>query len=142
MAIAIRLSAIAASAQLLSNALYSIGEGFPSEPSFDLDKDGYIDNIVFIIQGHPMAGRICSGTTARTTPHGNTPRQGYRRLQFCSQREFLCHRPMALAHCATSFSTLWARPDLYHYSYDGFVPVGKWDLMESNAHPPNTWALT
>jgi M6 family metalloprotease-like protein len=102
----------------------------------DSDHDGYVDNVVFVVDGDVTAWATL------LWPHmwwlGNGPTLGGATVgTFNFQLEnftfsgsggvgVLCHE---------MFHSLGA-PDLYHYSYDGLNPAGAWDIMEYNQNPP------
>ena len=121
---------------LLTNAIYSIQEGFPSTPSFDLDNDGKIDNITFLIQGQPDGWNSLLWDH-RSYYNGSLTLQDkeINDYNFILSYNFDNPSTGVSVICHEFFHTLGA-PDLYHYSYDGYVPVGSWDLMELNATPP------
>jgi M6 family metalloprotease-like protein len=109
----------------------SLGQ-FPSGTSIDGDGDGYVDSVTFVIYGGstgwasllwPHAWYLVSHSIAI---NGKTV-GGYNfQLQTSVGTGVLAHE---------LFHVLGA-PDLYHYSFDGLVPVGGWDVMEYNMNPP------
>ena len=117
---------------LMARAVAAIANQVPAGLDIDADRDGYVDSVVFIVQG-------AYGTWAELLwPHRwalylyEATIQGKRvwdyNLQMSSWIDVgvLCHE---------MFHTLGA-PDLYHYSLDGRAPVGPWDLMEETASTP------
>lgn len=120
---------------LLENALNSIKSQVPGSLSLDYNNDGYVDNVCFIVSGT---------TTAWSTllwPHQWSL---FTKSVFINGKQVMDFNLQVHDHlqgsgvgvlCHEMFHTLGA-PDLYHYSSDGFTPVGTWDLMESNTNPP------
>lgn len=122
---------------LLANAINGVKPAIEASGlEFDSDNDGFIDNICFIVQGN------VEGWSELLWPHKwalysqNVYINGKRvweynfQLSDVTDVSVLCHE---------MFHTLGA-PDLYHYSHDGMVPVGAWDLMAwDNAQHTTTW---
>jgi M6 family metalloprotease-like protein len=117
---------------LLANAINAVKPAIEASGlEFDSDNDGYIDNICFIVQGN------VEGWNDLLWPHKwalysqNVYINGKRvweynfQLSDVTDVSVLCHE---------MFHTLGA-PDLYHYSHDGLVPVGGWDLMAMGQCP-------
>lgn len=120
--------------QLLQRAINAIKpqiEANFSANDLDADGDGNIDNVWFIIKGN------CQGWNSllwahRWTLYSTDVRiHGKRVYDYVFQPE---NQVQVRTSCHEMFHSLGA-PDLYHYSYDNFTPVGIWDLMEnSDAH--------
>jgi M6 family metalloprotease-like protein len=118
---------------LLLRAVNAVKSQVPDALNIDSNGDGFIDNICFIIEGPvsawadllwPHRGSLPGGIIkGKSTGSYNFDVQGFIAIE---QSSVICHE---------MFHTLGA-PDLYHYSYDGFEPVGDWDLMAYNAIPP------
>lgn len=115
---------------LLANAINSLKQSIENlftADDIDIDNDGYVDNITFIIQGS------CDGWSDLLWAH---------RWSLYTQEVYIHNkRVMAYAFepenqvvvstlCHEMFHVLGA-PDLYHYNDDDLTPVGKWDLMGS-----------
>lgn len=117
---------------LLKRAVEAVKSQVPSSLNVDSDADGYVDNVVFVVQGDP------NGWGSLLWPHQwnlyseqvyiNGKRVGAYNLQLQKSINVgvLCHE---------MFHSLGA-PDLYHYSQDGKNPVYQWDLMEYQTNPP------
>lgn len=96
-----------------------------SQINFDINNDGFIDNLIIILQGSadtwgsilwPMSIYLNSPQIAignKLVDHYN------KQLSSMLNVSVICHE---------FFHALGA-PDLYHYSYDSFDPVGEWDIM-------------
>jgi M6 family metalloprotease-like protein len=118
---------------LLLGVVNGVKNLVPDSLDIDANNDGYIDNISFIIEG---------GTTAWASllwPHRGWLPGGDIHGKSTGSYNLLIQDFVAIAGssvlCHEMFHTLGA-PDLYHYSYDGFEPVGTWDLMSYNTKPP------
>ena len=118
---------------LLLRAVDAVKSLVPAGLNIDANGDGFVDNICFVIEGEtsawldllwPHRGTLPGGTiNGKSTGSYNLNIQGFIAIEGSS---VICHE---------MFHTLGA-PDLYHYSYDGFEPVGEWDLMAYNTTPP------
>jgi M6 family metalloprotease-like protein len=120
---------------LLASAVNAVSSQIPAGLNIDVDSDGYVDNVCFIVSGSP------TGWASLLWPHKwslytqtvyiNGKRVSVYNLQL--RNSLISSGPGVLCH--EMFHSLGA-PDLYHYSYDGFAPVSSWDLMEANKNPP------
>lgn len=118
---------------LLLRAVNAVKSQVPGSVNIDANGDGFIDNICFIVEGEtgawadllwPHRGSLPGGSiNGKNTGSYNLNIQGFIAFEGSS---VLCHE---------MFHTLGA-PDLYHYSYDGYEPVGGWDIMAYNSSPP------
>ena len=121
--------------QLLADAVTAIRTQVPDTLVTDVDGDGRVDNVCFIVSGSP------TGWSSLLWPHRwslytlNVDIRGKRVYDYNLQLQshLLPRNVGVLAH--EMYHTLGA-PDLYHYSSGGPTPVGAWDLMESNQNPP------
>ena len=122
---------------LLKNAIEAVKSQISPELNLDMDNNGDVDNITFVIKGGvdawstllwPHKWQIGSGY--RTTINGK--RTYTYNLQL--ENELLSSNdPSTLCH--ELFHTIGA-PDLYHYNEQTFHPVDDWDLMASTTNPP------
>ncbi len=128
---------------LLKNALNSVAHQIPANLDLDLDNDGLVDNVCFIIQGE------AEGWSDLLWPHmwvlwsfdphygdgtGNVMINGSIVWTYnFNLSAFSSSGPGVLCH--EMFHSLGA-PDLYHYTNNGISPVGPWDLMENDQDPP------
>lgn len=112
---------------LLSAAILALTDQIPSDLNLDGDGDGRVDNVSFIIKGYQdgwndllwahrwsLWSQVVNIRGKRVYDYTFQP-------QTQSNISTLCHE---------MFHALGA-PDLYHYSDNGFTPVGPWDLMHS-----------
>ena len=119
---------------LLRDAIaYINGLGqFPGGASIDGDDDGVVDCLTFVVSGQPTGWASLlwphqwSLFTYTVTINGRTVDNYSFHLNSSLDTGVLAHE---------MFHVLGA-PDLYHYSYDGFHPVGSWDVMENDQNPP------
>ena len=101
----------------------------PAGLNIDGDNDGRVDNVCFIIRGGNGAWAELLWAHRWSLYSYNVFINGKRVYDYTFQPESqvdvttLCHE---MFHALGS-------PDLYHYSSDGFAPVGDWDLMESGS---------
>ena len=120
---------------LIAAAATAIAPQIPDGLALDGDGDGFIDNMVFIVDGAP------DGWSDLLWPHQTMIYQlveirGLKVLYYNFQLSKVLKSGSevgVLAH--EMFHTLGA-PDLYHYSQDGLVPAGPWDLMEHDGAVP------
>ena len=109
----------------------------PTSLNIDMDNDGLIDNVCFVVSGST------DGWSDLLWPHKwslydrvvniNGKRVYTFNFQLAGSGDHyfgvstLCHEMTHTLGC----------PDLYHYyDYTSIQPAGSWDLMESNATPP------
>ncbi len=120
---------------LLRDAVEFVNSEIPDTLVVDGDGDGRVDNTSFLISGSPGAW------ASLLWPHRwylytydvevNGSFVGDYNFNLAGDPTYfnvgtLCHE----------FYHSLGAPDLYHYSYDGRVPVGGWDVMEANSDPP------
>lgn len=118
---------------LLKNAVAYVSSQITATGlDFDMNNDGYVDNVCFIIQG------ATAGWSDLLWPHmwalytenvylGSARVWTYNfQLSNAFGVSVLCHE---------MFHSLGA-PDLYRYQNDDIDPVGTWDLMNWNRNPP------
>jgi len=114
------------------NANYPV----PTDINIDYDEDGYVDNVCFIVKGGVGAW------SSLLWPHKWSL---YDRDVYINGKIVWTFN-FQLADATNYFNTStmchemnhsFGAPDLYHY-YNGtdLSPVGRWDLMENNATPP------
>ena len=117
---------------LLKNAVNFVKAQIPTDLIIDGDDDGKVDNVCFFVRGQPDGWNDLLWPKQWVLSSYNVYINGKRvydynlQLEAYSYNGTLCHE---MCH-SLGF------PDLYHYSYDGFVPVGPWDIMEYNYDPP------
>jgi M6 family metalloprotease-like protein len=112
------------------NYVNGLGQ-FPSGSIIDADSDGYVDSVTFVIYGSP------TGWNSLLWPHAwalysyNVTINTKRVYSYSLQLQSMVGTGV-LAH--ETFHVMGS-PDLYHY-YTSGSPVGRWDVMDSNANPP------
>ena len=118
---------------MLERAIYYVADQVSDTIDLDYNGDGNVDNVVFVIKGRP------GEWSSLLWPHRwwifdrEVWLNGLRVFDFNLQLEIgdyftvstLCHE---MNHSLSA-------PDLYHYN-SGIDAVGSWDLMCSNASPP------
>ncbi|MBP7867413.1 MAG: M6 family metalloprotease domain-containing protein [Acidobacteria bacterium] len=120
---------------LLKRAVDAVASQVPSGLVIDGNNDGQVDNVCFIIKGDP------GGWSDLLWPHMwslysvNATINNKRVYTYNFQLQNALKSSGVGVLCHEMFHSIGA-PDLYHYSYDGLVPVGPWDLMEQDANPP------
>lgn len=108
---------------MLKKALASIAPMVPQDINLDLDDDGYIDNITYILSGQPDTGLPLwphAGWLGVNNFMINGKNCGVYNLQLVPwlNKYVICHE----------FFHILGAPDLYHYFNQG-QPIGDWDLM-------------
>jgi len=120
---------------LLKNAVNGVSSQIPAGLNVDLDSDGYVDNVCFVVYGGPGAWADLlwphMWSLYSQTAYINSKRVWTYNFQLQTSLKssgvgVLCHE---------MFHSLGA-PDLYHYSFDGLHPVSQWGLMEYDSNPP------
>ncbi len=130
---------------LLKNAIEAVKSQIPANLNLDMNGDGYVDNIIFMVKGtvdsspNPWGTLLWPHQWAFIAPNYTTTINGKITGTFNFQLEADLMDPTsggASTLCHELFHTLGA-PDLYHYTYrTDLHPVYTWDLMESNTTPP------
>ena len=124
-------------ADLVDSAVRFIQFMVPSDLNLDYNDDGFVDNIVFVINSD------VEGWSELLWPHRTSLWdrviyiRGKRVYDYNFQLARNDHYFSTSTLCHEMFHSLSA-PDLYGYEEGGndHVFVGKWDLMEQNATPP------
>jgi len=99
---------------------------------FDLNNDGKIDNVCYIIKG------AVAGWNDLLWPHMwvlysfNVQVAGAQVSNF----NFQLSESFGVSVLCHEMSHSLGFPDLYHYTTSDITPVGQWDLMASNTSPP------
>jgi M6 family metalloprotease-like protein len=106
----------------------------PSGTMLDADNDGYVDSMTFVVNGSPSGG----GGSYILWPHAwvlfsyNVQIDGKWLYRYNLQIGSITNTGI-LAH---EFFHILGGPDLYNYSYQGFQPVGPYDIMASSYSTP------
>jgi len=120
---------------LLVDAVNGISSQVPAGLNLDGDNDGRVDNVCFIIQGATTAWATLLWPHRWSLYSYTVNINGKRVYDYNFQLSNSLASSGVGVLCHEMFHSLGA-PDLYHYSYDGFTPVGGWDIMQSNYNPP------
>jgi M6 family metalloprotease-like protein len=101
----------------------------PTDLNIDGDDDGFVDNVCFIIEG--PNGAWADLLWAHRWVLFSIPVyiNGKQVWDYTFQPQ---SQVDVTTLCHEMFHSLGS-PDLYHYSYDGFSPVGTWDIMEGGS---------
>ncbi|MBQ7551272.1 MAG: M6 family metalloprotease domain-containing protein, partial [Bacteroidales bacterium] len=118
---------------LLENAVNAVGSSLTTALNIDYDNDGLVDNVCFVVEGS------CDAWNDLLWPHKWSLYDRVVRINGKRVYSFNFQLAAVLSVstlCHEMFHSLGA-PDLYHYNTNtGTSPVGRWDLMENNANPP------
>ena len=123
---------------LLERAVNYINANYPipTDLNIDYDEDGYVDNVCFIVKGGVGAWSSLLWPHKWSLYGKDVYINGKRVWTFNFQLADATSYFNTSTMCHEMNHSLGA-PDLYHYYYGtDLSPVGRWDLMESNATPP------
>jgi M6 family metalloprotease-like protein len=118
---------------LLRNAVGAISAQIPASLNLDMNNDGKVDNVTFIISGNS------DGWNDLLWPHRwalYTSPSVYINGKQVYDFIFIPANSLSVSTlCHEMFHALGA-PDLYHYyNYTNLSPVFSWDIMEQNTNP-------
>ncbi len=113
--------------KLLLRAVNALENEIPTDLLIDADGDGFVDNVCFIIRGNSEGWADLLWAHRWVLYTENVYIHGKRVWDYTFQPE---NQAVVGTICHEMFHTLGA-PDLYRYSYDGYNPVGPWDIMSS-----------
>jgi len=124
-----REHSLIANAVAWASAAYSL----PADVNFDLNDDGDIDNVSFIIRGQ------ADGWSELLWPHRWVLFSREVMLGKLKVNDYTIQLENVSVNTLSHemFHSLGA-PDLYRYDNDG-VPVGPWDIMANGKGHPGTW---
>jgi len=122
---------------LLKNAVEFIEDEVPEGIDLDYNNDGNVDNVCFIVKGGPGAWADLLWPHRWSLYGEDAYINGKRVWDFNFQLEASLNESGVGVLCHEMYHSLGA-PDLYHYNQDNFTPVGRWDVMEQNANPPQS----
>ena len=125
-------------AQLLTKAVAAAKEKLtlPSDVELDVDGDGYIDSVTFLI-----AGSSSDDYGALLWPHSwnldDIDGSSHSEIDGVKVGEYSFNflDGLTLGLLAHETAHVFGAPDLYHSSYD-YAPVGEWCLMQSQHEIP------
>ncbi len=118
---------------LLERAIYYVADQIPDTLDLDYNEDGMVDNVVFVIKGRPGEWASLLWPHRWCIYDREVWLNGLRVYDFNLQLEIGSYFNVSTL-CHEMNHSLGA-PDLYHYN-GGPDPIGGWDLMGSNASPP------
>jgi M6 family metalloprotease-like protein len=122
---------------LLERAINYVKSSIPSGLDIDYNQDGLVDNICFVVKGNVGSWSDLLWPHRWSLYDRTVLINGKRAYDFNFQLEGATNYFNNSVLCHEMFHTLGA-PDLYHYNtdWDHLVPVGRWDIMENTANPP------
>ncbi len=129
---------------LLANAVNEVSSGIPTDLEVDMNGDGYVDNICFIVRGNVDVWAELLWPHRWALFDYTAYINGKQVWDFNLQLEAFFYDPTrgvgVLNH--EMFHTLGA-PDLYHYStdYRNFRAVGYWDIMDRSLNPSESMLM-
>lgn len=129
---------------LLANAVNAVSNQIPSNLNVDMNNDGYVDNVCFIVKGDVDAWAELLWPHRWALYSQTAYLNGKQVWDFNLQIESFFYIPTrgvgVLNH--EMFHTLGA-PDLYHYDteYRNFRSVGYWDLMDRSLNPSESMLM-
>ena len=124
--------------ELLKRAINAVSSQISSSLNLDFNNDGDVDNICFIVSGGPGAWSSLLWPhqwALYTTPYAYINGKRVYGYNMQIETHLDTYRASVLSH--EMFHTLGA-PDLYRYYNKTIDPIGSWDLMGSNAMPPQS----
>ncbi|MCL2098058.1 MAG: M6 family metalloprotease domain-containing protein [Bacteroidales bacterium] len=123
--------------QMLKRAIEAVRSQIPTSLNLDFYNNGYVANICFIIKGNTDAWATLLWPHQWSLFSDNVQINGKRVWDYnlLVENRLDADGASVLAH--EMFHTLGA-PDLYRYTNTSITPVGSWDLMASNASPPQS----
>ncbi len=122
---------------LLKRAVEYISDQVPESINLDDNNDGFVDNVIFVIKGEPTAWSTLLWPHRWVLYNEEAYINGKRVWDFNFQIESELDSRGNGVLCHETYHTLGA-PDLYHYNSSPITAVGRWDVMESNANPPQS----
>lgn len=120
---------------LLGNAVSSVASQVPADLNLDIDGDGKVDNVCFVVKGSPGAWSDLLWPHMWSLYSVDAEINGKRVWTYNFQLQTTLVTSGVGVLCHEMFHSLGA-PDLYHYNQDGYEPVYKWDIMEYDLNPP------
>ncbi len=122
---------------LLKRACEFIEDEVPVDLDIDMNGDGYIDNMVFVVKGSTTAWSTLLWPHRWVLYSQNVFIHGKQVWDYNLQVENHLNSSGVGVLCHEMFHSLGA-PDLYHYNSAPYTSVGPWDLMDSNSNPPQS----
>lgn len=119
--------------ELISRAINSVKSQIPTTLDIDNNKDGYVDNICFIIKGNKTAWSTLLWPHKWQLHTKEEYINGKRVYYYNIQIENHLKKKDVGVLCHEMNHTLGA-PDLYHN--DNVTPIGSWCLMSHDQNPP------
>lgn len=115
--------------ELVSAALGKAAREIPSNLNMDQDGDGYVDNVTILFASDPDGWN--SLLWGHATYYSGNPEILINGKKV-GRYNFLPMDNSVGPTTAHEIGHSFGYPDLYHYTQDGFDPVGKWDMQAAN----------
>ena len=118
---------------LLKRAIEYVDAQIPDTLNLDMNDDGRVDNVCFVMQGSP-AGWSDLLWPHRWALYGQDARLNGKRVW---DYLLMLESGFSVGTLCHEFFHVLGAPDLYHYTDTGApTACGRWDIMDSNANPP------
>ncbi len=124
--------------EMVNEAVNLVNSQYPDADfsQYDLDNDGYIDNVYVIYAGQ---GQATYGGPDTIWPHSSTLTNGVlvdgvRLGRYACSNEWEYNRPDGIGTFIHEFSHVMGLPDLYATDYTGAVTPGAWTVMDQGPY--------
>ena len=124
--------------EMVNEAVSIVNNQYPDADfsQYDLDHDGYIDNVYVIYAGQ---GQATYGGPETIWPHSSTLTNGVlvdgvRLGRYACSNEWEYDRPDGIGTFIHEFSHVMGLPDLYATQYTGAVTPGSWTVMDQGPY--------
>lgn len=115
--------------QLITAALEKAKQEIDPNLNLDQDGDGYVDNVTILFASDPDGWSSLLWGHATFFSHESDLLINGKKV---GRYNFLPLDNEVGPTSAHEIGHSFGYPDLYHYTQDGFVPVGKWDMQAAN----------
>jgi M6 family metalloprotease-like protein len=120
---------------LLGNAVEFVADDVPTDLDLDINDDGHIDSICFVMNGEHDHNKFWAYMS--NMADANAYIGGKRAWTYDSYpREFVDSPNLGVGVIAHEYVHIMGGPDMYRCGSYGVDPVGEWDVMATNANPP------
>lgn len=123
---------------MVTEAVNLVNQQYPDADfsQYDLDNDGFIDNVYIIYAGQ---GQATYGGPDTIWPHSSTITNGIlvdgvRLGRYACSNEWEYDRPDGIGTFIHEFSHVMGLPDLYATQYTGAITPGTWSVMDQGPY--------